>query len=393
MADQPPPTGSLTPFASRVLLGAGLVLGLLLLLLVLWYAVDALLLAFAGVLMAILLRAPADWLARRTRLSEGWALAVVLGVLLLLLVGLGVAVAPQVVQQMQQLQERLPEAVAEIQEWLEQYAWGRWLMQTVPAMGDFQNEGFGELFRQATGLAYTAVQVFFGVLILLFITLYLAIHPRLYTNGLLHLVPKAERARTAEVLGATGHTLRWWLIGTLIRMAAVGVMTFVGLWLLGVPLALLLAVVAFLLDFVPYFGPIVAAVPAVLVAFIEGPQQAFYVLLLYIVVQQVESLIISPVVYHRTIYLPPVITILAQVLLFAMVGALGVILATPLTAVVLVVVKMLYVEQTLGDYDIDQPEKEVGADEIPALPEGRERDGSDGRQPDASEKEHKQSKS
>jgi predicted PurR-regulated permease PerM len=153
-----------------------------------------------------------------------------------------------------------------------------------------------------------------------------------------------------------------------VRMTSVGVLTFIGLWLLGVPLPFLLALLAFLLDFVPYFGPIVAALPAVLLAFSEGPQQALYVLILYIVIQQIESLVISPMVYQRTIYLPPVITLLAQILLFAMAGALGVILATPLIAVILVLVKMLYVEQTLGDNQIDRPEDAIGPDEKPEVP-------------------------
>jgi predicted PurR-regulated permease PerM len=367
-----PPAGSIKQFASRVLVATALVIGLLLLLLVLWYAVQAILLTFAGVLLTILLRGFSDPLAENTRLSEMWALAIVIIVLLGLTIGVGFVVAPQVNEQFLQLQQRLPEAMVELRSWLQQFDLGRWLIDLIPTQRDLEDGRMLPLIQQITGAAYTAVQVFFGFLVLLFVTLYLSVNPRMYTNGFLHLFPFSHRPRAAQVLASIGYTLRWWLIGTLIRMVTVGAMTFVGLWLLDVPLALLLSILAFLLDFVPYFGPIVAAVPAVVLAFVESPQLGLYVTILYIVVQQVESLIISPVIYQRTVYMPPVVTILAQVLLFAMVGALGVILATPLIAVVLVLVKMLYMEQTLGDHELQQSEQDVARQQPVPLPEGSE---------------------
>lgn len=364
------PFGSLTTYAQRILLAVGVAAAVALLLLALWYAAHALLMAFAGVLLAILLRAPADWLSARTGLAERWCLVMVLVVLLSAVVGFGFVVAPQISAQFQQLAQKLPQSIQHVQDELERSAWGAWLLNLVPSPEQLQDGGGG--FHPG-GMASSAVQTLFDILVLLFVTLFLALNPRLYSNGLLRLVPREQRPRAAEVLGATGYTLRWWLVGTLIRMVAVGVMTFAGLWLLGVPLALVLAVLAFLLDFVPYFGPIIAAIPAILLGFTEGPQQALYVAALYFVVQQIESLLISPLLYERTVYLPPVVTILAQVVLFSMLGALGIVLATPLAAVGLVWVKMLYVEQVLGD-SIRTPDEEVRADEVPPVP-GPEGDG------------------
>ncbi|HUG93675.1 MAG TPA: AI-2E family transporter [Planctomycetaceae bacterium] len=346
---EPQPTGGQPGFARRVLLAASLAAGMFLLLIALWFAAHALLVAFAGVLVAIVLRAPADWLAERSRLSERWSLAVVLAILAAALAGLGLLIAPQVSEQVQQLSEQLPQSLQQFRQWLQEREWGRWLLTVVPSPELMQTGGAGGLLSRAGGMAYSAVQTFFELLVLLFVSLYLAIDPRLYTEGLLRLFPPRQRGRAAEVLAATGRTLRWWLVGTLVRMAAVGAMTFVGLWLLGVPLAFTLALLALLLDFVPYFGPILAAVPAVLLAFTDGPQQALYVAALYIAVQQIEGLLITPLLYQRTVHLPPVVTILAQVVLFAMFGNLGILLATPLAAVGLVWVKMLYVEQALGD--------------------------------------------
>lgn len=358
---------SLLRFLHRVLIVAGVVL----LLLLLWYSVYVLLIAFFGVLLAILVREPTNWLTTHTRLSDGMALALVLIVLFVFLVGAGLATAPRFAQQIEQLQEQLPQSVVEIREWLNRYPWGSVLLDYVPTAQDLQGRG-EQLFWQLSGMAFTTVQAFFSVLVLLFVALYLALDPTLYTNGLLRLVPLALRPRGAEVLGAVGHTLRWWLLGTLLRMAVVGVLTYLGLWLLGMPMALVLALLAALLDFVPYFGPILAAIPGVLLGFVAGPSQGLYVLLVYVVVQQLEGLVLAPVIYHRTVYLPPVLTVLAQVLLYSLAGALGGLLATPIMAVVLTLVKLLYVEQTLGDAVV--PSDEVPPEEIPPLPKKQEED-------------------
>lgn len=354
-------------FGQRVLVATAIVLGVVLLLVTLWFARNALLVAFAGVLLAITLRIPADWLAEHTRLSERWALAVTLLVLLIIFVSLGFWTAPRISDQTQQLTQQLPESIKWLRNSFEQFALGRWVLELIPQPEDVNRQQVGQVVRRATGMAYTAGHVLSGLVILVFVSIYLAIHPRLYTSGLLRLVPQHRRPRAAEIFGATGYTLRWWLIGTLARMVAVGLMTFVGLWLLGVPLAFLLALCAFLLDFVPYFGPIVAAIPAILLTLVDSPQQALYVTLLYVAVQQIESLLISPIIYERTVYLPPVLTILVQIVMFAMFGALGILLATPLAAVALLWVKMLYVEGILGD-TMNTADKEIGPAEVPPVP-------------------------
>jgi predicted PurR-regulated permease PerM len=142
------------------------------------------------------------------------------------------------------------------------------------------------------------------------------------------------------------------MVGQLISMTAVGLLSYVGLSLLGVPLALTLAVVAFLLTFIPFIGPLLSAIPVVLVAFSAGATTALYALLLYSAIQMLEGYVLTPNVQRRSVALPPALTIAAQVLLGVLVGALGVVLATPLAATGLVVVNKLYVREVLGD---DQP--------------------------------------
>jgi predicted PurR-regulated permease PerM len=128
-----------------------------------------------------------------------------------------------------------------------------------------------------------------------------------------------------------------------------GGLTTIGLWILGVPLAFTLGVLAGILNFVPNFGPWIAAIPAVLVAFLQGPQQALYVGLLYIALQSIDGYILTPIVDRRSVELPPVLTIVAQVLLGLAFGFVGILLASPLTAVAMILIKTLYVEDLLGD--------------------------------------------
>jgi predicted PurR-regulated permease PerM len=185
-------------------------------------------------------------------------------------------------------------------------------------------------------------------MIILAIGFYMAVAPRVYVEGVIHLVPVTRRGRAGEVLQALGRTLRWWLFGRWISMTVVGLLTTAGLWLLGVPLALTFGLLAALLTFIPYLGPIISAIPPMLLVLVQSPMQALYVVSLYLGVQGVESYLLTPLVQQRTVSVPPALTITAQVLLGLLLGTFGVILATPLIAVTLVLVKMLYIEDVLG---------------------------------------------
>ncbi len=131
-------------------------------------------------------------------------------------------------------------------------------------------------------------------------------------------------------------------------MVVNGILTAIGLWFLGIPMALSLALLAGVLNFIPNFGPLIAGIPAVLIALTISPQAALFVGLLYIVVQSVDGYVFTPLVNRRSVELPPALTISAQVILGVLVGGMGVVLAGPLTAMLIVIVRMLYVEDTLG---------------------------------------------
>lgn len=206
-----------------------------------------------------------------------------------------------------------------------------------------------DVLAKATGVVSNTLGALANVLIVLVFGIYLAADPEVYLGGLARLFPKGRRARVREVLLAVGSTLRWWLIGKFLSMVVIGVLTAIGLWLLGVPMAVTLALIAALLTFIPNIGPILAVVPAALLALLQSPMQVVYVCLLYFGIQTFESYLLTPLVQRRTVSLPPGLTIFAQVLAAVLLGGLALALATPMAAALVVLVRMLYLEDVLGD--------------------------------------------
>ncbi len=315
----------------------GLVFALLLCL-----APDALLIVFAGILLAVFLNAGARLTARLTGLQRPWSLAV----FILLLAAAGVlatlTAVPFIAEQLNELWRQVPKAAAAVRERMQQYDWSQDLL------GEIQPQQMLTAGRSTATFAFSAVFGAFGNLILiLFIGLYLAVDPRLYIRGVELLVAPSLRPATERVLVEIGETLEGWLLAQLIAMSIVGSLTLVGLWILGIPLAPVLALIAALMTFIPNIGPVIAAVPAILLGLSAGPWAALWVVLLYIAVQSVESYLITPMVQQRTNDLPPALVIAAQLVLGILFGLLGLALATPLAAAGITLVRLTYVERYL----------------------------------------------
>jgi predicted PurR-regulated permease PerM len=242
----------------------------------LWKLVAVLLLMFGGALVAILFRALAEWTARWTKLSYRASLGLVISVLLAVVIA-GLLVGGQVVaNQMAELAEQVPKSLEKLREQLSQLPWGKRIVEAAPkSMEELPvNQAAATLY--AAGALYSVTGLIAGGLLILFLAIYLSIKPHVYVDGLMRLAPVGKRPRLHEVMGEVHNTLRWWLVGKILSMAIVGIATTVGLALLGVPLAIALGVIAALLTFVPNFGPIISAVPAVLLAFVQSPTVALY---------------------------------------------------------------------------------------------------------------------
>ncbi len=333
-------------FTRRVLIV--LVLGVLTLALLalVWHAFSVVLLVFAGVLLAVLLDGLASALARHTPLGRTAALAVVIALWLAAIVGFFLFVGPRVAEQFTDLQTRIPTALDGLRAWLDDYGWGQTLLDAAPEPSALRGS---DLLGRVTGLFSTALGVVVDVVVVAFVGIYGAVNPGLYTGAVVRLVPGAHRGEARELFEKLGGGLRGWLLGRFSSMAVVGTLVATGLFILGVPLALTLGLLAALFSFVPYLGPIASTVPAVLVALSEGPDLVLWVLGLYALVEVLESYLITPLIQQRAVSMPPALLIVGQVLFGVAGGVWGVIFATPIIVCLIIAVQVLYVEDTLHE--------------------------------------------
>ncbi|WP_343731350.1 AI-2E family transporter [Duganella sp.] len=348
MPPAPPPPGSERSFLHRVVLAYGIGMMFILVLAALWYGAEVLLLLFACALFAILLYELSRRMAQRLPMRRGIALTIIALLLAALIGGGGWALAPQIAEQAAELGSVVPDAIERLRAAVAQNAFLHSILSDLPSAEQIR--------KQLTAMVPNAGLVFSGVfgalgnaVIILCVGLYFAAQPTLYIEGFIKLIPQPRRARAREVLDAIGDTLARWLVGKVVSMIVVGVATATGLWALGVPLAMVLGLIAGLLDFIPYIGPLMAGVPAVLIAFSHSPELGLYTVLLFLGIQLAEGYLLSPLIEARSVSLPPALTIAMQMLFGALFGLAGIALATPLAASLSVLVAMLYVEDVLGD--------------------------------------------
>jgi predicted PurR-regulated permease PerM len=302
---------------------------------VLWRAADVVVLVFGAVVLAVALRSLMGLVTRYTPIGGSWALALVVVVLLLIIGGLGLLIGAHLAEQFDQLMSTVKSAWSQLQGVLEKTQAGRTFLSA---------ESRTAAASSASHLAVaatTSVGVITDVLLILLVGLFLAAEPELYRRGVLRLAPLAARANITKLLDAFAVTLTRWLKGTLIAMLAVGSMTSLGLWLVGVPLALSLGILAGVAEFVPYLGPIVSSIPAILVAFTRGPTSAVEVMGLYLIIHAIEAYVLVPIIQKRAVALPPALGIVAVVFFGLMLGPVGVIFAHPLVVCVIVLVQQV----------------------------------------------------
>jgi predicted PurR-regulated permease PerM len=386
--------------STDILRTAALVIAMYVALQLLWFANALVLTTFLAVLFGLAVSAGVDRL-ERLRIPRGLGAAMIVLSFFGLLVLLGLAMAPTLREQGAELRRRLPEAVDRVQAWINRRQGFMSLLLRPPASGE-QATGTagraqqpapgpasapapaaGQPQQPAAGQADTArasgppsatetlsrrlggqvggvVRYLFpflqstiaavaGVLLIIFLAIYIAADPELYHRGLMHLFPKPSRQRAGETLSAMATVLRKWLVTQLIAMATIGAVTTVVLLILQVKAALALGLIAGLLEFIPTVGPIISAIPAVAMGFIDSPQKALTIAVAYMGIQFLENHILIPMLMKGGVDIPPALTILAQALATLLFGFLGLMVAVPLMAASMVAVKMLYVEGVVGE--------------------------------------------
>jgi predicted PurR-regulated permease PerM len=331
--------------------------GIYLALRLLWIGRSLVLLTFLAVLFGLCLSAGVDRLAR-WRIPRGAGAALLVLLVLGCLTGLGALVAPRIGKQVSELQDQLPRAIQDVEQWVESRYRG--VLETIEAPS---KKGPGQasplrqsLTEQVAGLGKhffavfsSTLSVLAGLILILFVAIYVAVDPGLYHGGIMHLFPHRMRKRAGEVLSEVATLLRRWLLAQLVAMLVIGSVTTIVLLALGVHAAIALGIIAGLLEFVPYVGPILSAVPAITMGFLSGPQVALAVAVAYTIIQQSENHLLIPLLMKRGLDLPPVVTIVSQALMGLVFGLLGLLVAVPLVGAVTVLVKMLYVEDVVGD--------------------------------------------
>jgi predicted PurR-regulated permease PerM len=369
-----------------ILRAALLIAGVYITLRLLWFANAVFLVTFLAVLFGLALSAGVDQL-ERLKVRRGLGAFTIVLALLGALFGMGALMAPTLREQAVELRQRLPEAVEQVDNWFTERRQGllglvvgdaadtltvgrtgaetgsqpRPRADTAAAQGDDTvpapevplrqriAEGLGGLTGYLFPFLSSTLAVIGGLLLIIFIAIYIAVEPDLYRRGIMHLFPRRSRERAGEVLSAMALMLRKWLVTQLIAMVVIGAVTSIILMILNVRAALALGLIAGLLEFVPIFGPIISAVPAIAMGFLDSPEKALYVLIAYVIIQQLESQLLIPMIMKEGMDLPPVLTILSQAIMSLLFGFLGLMVAVPVLAAVLVPVKMLYVEGVVGD--------------------------------------------
>jgi predicted PurR-regulated permease PerM len=336
-------------FTRRVLLvvaivGLSVILGAIFL-----AASDIFFLFFASILVAIILRAASDALARRTGMGPRWALAAVVTALLGLSIAAVAFFGGSLSNQINDLIAKVPESADQAREKVKSYPWGDEALSWLPTLRKAATNGTGDVASRVATFFSTTLGVLGNLLVLVFMSIYLAMAPEMYVEGVVTLVPPRRRDRARQVLTAIGNNLRWWLGGRLVAMLAVGLIVGLGLWLVGLEQYVVLAVVAAVLSAVPYVGPIAGAAPGILLALMKEPTAALWATGVYVLAQAVENYLVTPLVQQQTVKMAPVVTIAAVVLIGSLTGVLGLIVATPLAVAIQVAVRMIYVEDVLGD--------------------------------------------
>jgi predicted PurR-regulated permease PerM len=383
-----------------------LAMGIYLALQLLWFANQLVLVAFLGVLFGLAVEAGVDRL-ERFRIPRGVAAGAIVIGFFAFLTGVGALITPTIREQSAELRVKIPEAVDRLEGWLKKRQSGFYGMVFGAATSDSAGAGASTAAKGATTAADSArprtdtvrvvtdttggretlapsateslrgslgrqlgrvtryvfpfvsqtIAVFAGLMLIIFMAIYIGADPNTYHRGLMHLFPHPMRDRAGEVLSATATVLRRWLVTQMIAMLVIGVVTTIGLLILRVEAPFALGLIAGLMEFIPTIGPILSAIPAVAMGFVDSPEKALVVAALYIGIQFLENHLLIPMLMKGGVDVPPVLTILGQALFTILFGFLGLMVAVPALAATMVAVKMLYVERVVGD-DVDVVVKE-----------------------------------
>jgi len=366
---------------------AAAVVGLAVALLLLWHTRTLVLTVFLGVLFALAVSSGVDRLGR-WKVPRGVAAPLVVFTFIALVAAFGSWIGPTVREQTTELRTKLPEALGKLELWV--HSRGGGVIATIIGLGEdvappppvlagdsaasargdtgvvattdsakvggtgaarpkaapaslrdrliAQIGGAGRYFLHLLG---STLAVLGGIVLVIFLAIYLAIDPSVYRRGLVHLVPERARARMEEILTAIAVTLRKWLVTQLIAMVVIGAVTTIVLMALKVRAAVPLGILAGLLEFVPTLGPILSSLPAIAMGFVDSPEKALVVAIAYVGIQFIENHLLIPILMREGLDLPPALTIVMQALMAIVFGVLGLLVAVPMLAAIMIATRIV----------------------------------------------------
>ncbi|MEH6791700.1 AI-2E family transporter [Parasphingorhabdus sp.] len=312
-----------------------------------WLAVELarfFLLIFAAIVIAAVFDAIASWLSRRTGMPRPLGLALAVIGMFAMFGGAFLLFGSQIASEFDTIRATVPRSMESIEQFLDRYGMGDRARELV----ETGSQDISRILSSAGGFALAAGSGIADAVLVLVGAIFLAADPATYRRGLLLLVPARAEPTAGLALDDSGKGLRGWMMGQAVSSLVVGALTWLGLELLGVPAAGGLAVVAGLLDVIPMIGPVIAGLPAALLAFTVSPVTALWTVLLFLGIQQLQGNFLQPMIQKQAVNVPPAVLLFAVLAAGLLFGFIGVLLAAPLTIVVFVMVQRVYVEGLLG---------------------------------------------
>ena len=335
-------------FSKKVWIVGGIFSLIIILLLLFKTLFSVLLLSLTAILIAVYFRGCADLMHRNFHWPLKLCTFLSVFINILLLVAFFWFVGSRLQHQIAELSDTLPKTIQNAKTQLSKSALGSKVVQFINSSGDSVKTK--ELVKKFFSSSFGVLSDLYIVLIL---SLFFTSGPMLYKKGIVHLLPPKAKDKGDKLLSELGNVLKKWLKGQILGFFFIAVLTGVGLWIIGMPLILTLALLAGLLNFIPNFGPIIALIPAVLLAFLQGPNTAIIVACMYTGLQIVQSAVTQPIIQQKMVSIPPALTIFAQVAFGILGGFWGVLMATPIVALLMTIVNRLYVDpQSYHKYEV-----------------------------------------
>ncbi len=336
----------ISKYSSKVLITIGIIIVFFIIISLLYSIPHLLLLLFISILIAIFLDGTANYLHKKINLAHSWGIFIVIVFIVGLITLSGYLLGPPINNQMSKLAESIPKSINNIESSLRESKVGRFILTGLPDFSGKDSEKTFDLFKGAFSSVLGGIV---DAILVLVLGIYLGVKPSLYIDNLVLLLPQKRRERAHEIIGKMGHALRFWLLGRFIVMISMSILTVVGLYVIGMPLPFALGIITGVLAFVPYLGAFVAFVPVFLVALSESSTMVIYASITYLVLHNIEGYVLTPIIQDHVIAIPPALLIILQIMMYILFGPLGVLVATPLGVVIVVLVQTTYIENILED--------------------------------------------